>query len=215
MDWAAVPDRLWNLILLDGIGLTSQMDYDSLGEFDFTRGSGWMYSINGSNYAGKGLSNYYLSNGDTLYLRFTLAFGKDIGGASATGGLAGTLSSYCGIWINGTDTPLHQWGEAAVITEPTCSADGVQAATCMICGEHTDEVAIPALGHDYVETERVEAGPGVDGYVIYQCTRCMESYVETIPAENPPAPPEEPDPGDLPDPEPDPEVEPDPESGGE
>ena len=35
-----------------------------------------MYSVNGSYAAGKGMSEYHLNDGDTLYLRFTLAYGK-------------------------------------------------------------------------------------------------------------------------------------------
>ena len=35
------------------------------------------------------------------YFRFTLSYGKDIGGYDSTGGGYGSLSSYCGLWING------------------------------------------------------------------------------------------------------------------
>ena len=70
-DYAAVLDNLWQKILDDKLTLTHQTYNDSLGEFDYTQGSGWVYSIGGDTYAGKGLSNYYLNDGDTLYLRFT------------------------------------------------------------------------------------------------------------------------------------------------
>ena len=49
-----VPERLWTTVERDGIGImydgagNVKRSSDSLGEFDFTRGSGWMYSINGS-----------------------------------------------------------------------------------------------------------------------------------------------------------------------
>ena len=48
---------------------------------DFTANSGWMYSINGTLFPGKGLSAYNLSDGDVLYIRYTVAEGKDIGGS--------------------------------------------------------------------------------------------------------------------------------------
>lgn len=52
---------------------------DSLGEFDFTNGSGWMYSVNG-NYPNVGFSDYIFKEGDEVRIRFTLAYGADIGG---------------------------------------------------------------------------------------------------------------------------------------
>ena len=99
-------------------------DGNTLGEFSTTQGSGWMYSVGGETYAGKGLSTYYLSNGDTLYLRFTLAYGKDIGGYSATAGSFGLLESYCGRWINGTYLDEHRWGEPQQTIAPDCTHPG-------------------------------------------------------------------------------------------
>lgn len=51
-----------------------------MGEFDFTRGSGWMYAIDGDVYPGRSMSLYPVRPDMTIYLRFTLAYGKDIGG---------------------------------------------------------------------------------------------------------------------------------------
>lgn len=70
----------------------------SLGEFDYTEGSGWMYSINGTLYPGRALSAWYLRDGDILTLRFTLAWGKDLG-LTYTG--AGQLPTYGKIWQRG------------------------------------------------------------------------------------------------------------------
>ena len=44
MDYPAIPENLWSKILQDGLTLTGQTDNNSLGEFDYTQGSGWMYS---------------------------------------------------------------------------------------------------------------------------------------------------------------------------
>lgn len=57
---------------------------DSLGEFDFSYGSGWMYQVNGI-YPNYGFSDCYLQDGDELRVRFTLHYGADIGGAMAKG----------------------------------------------------------------------------------------------------------------------------------
>ena len=181
MDYPDIPENLWDKVLQDGLTLTGQHYNDSLGEFDFTQGSGWMYSVGGTVYAGKGLSNYFLSNGDTLYLRFTLAYGKDIGGYSATGGNFGKLPSYCGKWINDTYVDMHRWGESTVTKEPTCTEPGEMSSSCSVCGDKKDSEQIPALGHSYKEIERLEPANGADGHILYECEHCKEQKKETIP----------------------------------
>ena len=140
---ANVPEHLWELILRDGITTNDNYDRDSIGEFDYTQGSGWMYSINGTLYEGTGMSGYKVRNGITIYVRFTLSYGKDIGGYDSTGGGYGSLSSYCGLWING----------------------GYQA-----------------LGHDFVETDRLEPTETENGYIHYICSRCHEEKTDILPA---------------------------------
>lgn len=140
---ANVPEHLWELILRDGITTNDNYDRDSIGEFDYTQGSGWMYSINGTLYEGTGVSGYKVRNGITIYVRFTLSYGKDIGGYDSTGGGYGSLSSYCGLWING----------------------GYQA-----------------LGHDFVETDRLEPTETEDGYIHYRCSKCHEEKTDILPA---------------------------------
>jgi hypothetical protein len=191
MDYPDIPENLWEKVLQDNLTLTGQSYSDSLGEFDFTQGSGWMYSVGGTVYAGKGLSNYFLSNGDTLYLRFTLAYGKDIGGFSSTGGSYGVLPTYCGKWINDTYIDMHQWGETTVTKEPTCTQEGEMSCVCAVCGDKKDSVAIPALEHSYREVSRTEPADGNDGFVRYECEHCKEEKKETIPwKEEPTIPPE-------------------------
>lgn len=152
---ANVPEHLWELILRDGITTNDNYDRDSIGEFDYTQGSGWMYSINGTLYEGTGMSGYKVRNGITIYVRFTLAYGKDIGGYDSTGGGYGALSSYCGLWING----------------------GYQA-----------------LGHDFVETDRLEPTETENGYIHYICSRCHEEKTDILPATGGGTKPTEPDP---------------------
>ena len=52
---------------------------DSLGEFDFTNNSGWMYQVNGV-YMNSGISTYYPADGDVVRIRFSLYGGADVGG---------------------------------------------------------------------------------------------------------------------------------------
>lgn len=82
----AIPEDLWILVEQNSTR-SNRDDYDlhSLGEFDFANGAGWMYSINGD-YPNYGFSDAYFLDGDVVRIRFTLHYGKDIGGYSSLGG---------------------------------------------------------------------------------------------------------------------------------
>ena len=175
-----VPPELWELVLRDGITVTSPSNGDSLGERDYTAGSGWMYSINGALYPGKGMSEYNLSDGDVLYLRFTIAYGKDIGGSGAGGN--GALESYCGIWTDGGYIELeHEYAEIER-REPTASEDGYVIYECSLCKKTYTEI-LPATGgeheHEYYETGRAEPTEDADGYIEYTCD-CGDVYFEPL-----------------------------------
>ena len=98
-----------------------------------------MYSVNGSYAAGKGMSEYHLNDGDTLYLRFTLAYGKDIGGSEASGGTEGSLSGYCGTWINGSYHAKDHKYEETDRKDPEPGVAGYIKYTCKICGDEKTE----------------------------------------------------------------------------
>ena len=54
-----------------------------IGEFVYTNGSGWMYSLNGA-FTQRDLSSVRLAPGDTLRLIYSLWYGADVGGAEPT-----------------------------------------------------------------------------------------------------------------------------------
>lgn len=81
-------------LLFDENGYESLSD---LGEFDFCQGSGWMYSINDL-YSSYGFNKAYVQDGDVVRIRFTLAYGKDIGGYETMAGTYGVLKSYGKEW---------------------------------------------------------------------------------------------------------------------
>lgn len=87
----SVDPELMALILADGMDSTGvgyepkPSSMDSLGEFDFYRWSGWMFSYNGK-YPGYGMNVCKPQDGAVIRVRFTLAMGKDIGGFSASAG---------------------------------------------------------------------------------------------------------------------------------
>ena len=152
---ANVPEHLWELILRDGITTNDNYDRDSIGEFDYTQGSGWMYSINGTLYEGTGMSGYKVRNAITIYVRFTLSYGKDIGGYDSTGGGYGSLSSYCGLWINGGYQALGHDFEETDRLEPTETEDGYIHYRCSKCHEEKTDI-LPATGGG---TEPIEPAP--------------------------------------------------------
>lgn len=92
-----IDSELMELIMADGMdengaGLDPQpYSMDSLGEFDFYRWSGWMYSYNGS-YPGYGMNVCKPQDGSVIRVRYTLAMGKDIGGYSSANGSYGVSS---------------------------------------------------------------------------------------------------------------------------
>lgn len=92
-----IDPELMELIMADGMdengaGLDPQpFSMDSLGEFDFYRWSGWMYSYNGS-YPGYGFNVCKPQDGSVIRVRYTLAMGKDIGGYSSANGNYGVSS---------------------------------------------------------------------------------------------------------------------------
>lgn len=80
-----IPDDLLQKLNENGIEVYMDgFDRQSLGDFDFTHQSGWMYQVNGV-YPNYSFSDCYLQDGDVMRIRFTLAYGSDIGGSSVMG----------------------------------------------------------------------------------------------------------------------------------
>lgn len=99
-----IDDALREEILEDGLQFhlipeTGEYvyDMDSLSQLDFCQGSGWTYSINGE-YMEYGMSEYHPKDGDALLLRYTLAYGKDIGAYSSYSGTYGIKEQYENIY---------------------------------------------------------------------------------------------------------------------
>lgn len=76
----------------------------------------------------------------------------------------------CGV---STNTEPHEWDGGKVVTEATCTTDGVIAYTCEICSYVREEV-YAAGGHTY---DIVVTAPTctADGYTTYTCV-CGDSY---------------------------------------
>ena len=93
----SIDPELMELIVADGMDAQgagydpAPASEDRLGEFDFYRWSGWMFSVNGS-YPGISMASYAPQDGAVLRVRFTLAMGKDIGAYDGSGGSYGESS---------------------------------------------------------------------------------------------------------------------------
>lgn len=95
-----IDETLKNEILEDGLQFNVNpetgeyiYDMDSLGTLDFCQGSGWTYSVNGE-YKECGMSEYIPADEDEISVRYTLAYGKDIGAYSSSGGVYGIKEQY-------------------------------------------------------------------------------------------------------------------------
>lgn len=64
---------------------------------------------------------------------------------------------------------------------PTCEAADYNYYRCTLCGETELIKEYPALGHDYVSKITSPATATTDGVMTFTCTRCGDSYTETIP----------------------------------
>lgn len=81
-DGSAIPQILKDKL---GSGLHGRTDEETLGEFDYASGSGWMISVNNV-FTNVGFSDIYPTDGDVLRAQFTLALGADLGGGYSAGG---------------------------------------------------------------------------------------------------------------------------------
>ena len=201
MDYPAIPENLWAKVLADGLTLTGLQDSNSLGEFDYTRGSGWMYAIDGDIYPGRSMSLYPVQPGMTIYLRFTLAWGKDIGGFVDDGASYGSLSSYCRMWVNGNldgQELAHDYQETDR-QEPTATEDGYIEYMCSRCHE-TKRETLPATGEEtdptVPSTEPTEPEPSTEPTEPEPdpSTEPEQTEPETEPEESQDPEPEGPDP---------------------
>ena len=114
---------LWRCIYRNGLNKSGGSG-GSYGEHDYTNGSGWLYSLNGTYYPGLSMSEYSLENGDVLTLRYTLAYGWDVGGGTDS---YGNTVGYCVTALNGTYYINHRM-------ETVTKEDGSTRYVCRCCG---------------------------------------------------------------------------------
>ena len=80
----SIPGYLRRKLDEKNTAIDARSDPNSLGEFDYTSASGWMY-CHKNTFPNVGFSGCYLSDGDVVRVQFTLAYGMDVGGGYAMG----------------------------------------------------------------------------------------------------------------------------------
>lgn len=150
---------LWRCLYRNGLNKSAGSG-STFGEFDYTSGSGWMYSIAGSYYPGQSMSAVRLKDKDVLTLRYTLAYGWDIGGGSDN---YGNVVGYCVEGRNGTIYVNHRWETAE-------DPDGSVRYVCRCCGMVQD---CPHAHMTYKDLE--------DGTHILLCEDCQAVIGDPLP----------------------------------
>ena len=90
--------------------------------------------------------------------------------------------SVCGVLLKTETIPLIDHKKEAVVTEPTCTAEGYTTYYCA-CGVNYIGAITPALGHDLVVHEGQAPTCTEVGWAEYvTCTRCDHSTYQEIPA---------------------------------
>jgi hypothetical protein len=89
---------LWRCYYRNGLN-KSGTSGGTYGEFDYTSGSGWLFSLDGVYYPGLSMCQYSLEDGDVLTLRYSLAYGWDVGGGTQG---YGNPAGYCVTGLNGS-----------------------------------------------------------------------------------------------------------------
>lgn len=184
---------LWRCLYRNGLNKSAGSG-SRIGEFDYTSGSGWMYSLDGTYYPGQSMSAVYLKDGDVLTLRYTLAYGWDIGGGSDN---YGNIVGYCVTAINRDITPRHQMEE---VEDP----DGSIHYVCHCCGliedcthEHTTykdledgthilfcEDCKTAIGDPQLHNWIYAAGDTEDNHVCAECGATEQHFWKEVEGTN-------------------------------
>ncbi len=72
----------------------------------------------------------------------------------------------------------HSWGEWVTTADPTCTATGIQTATCSLCGD-TKTQPIAATGHTYTYTETAITCANCDYSATYTLSTIAEAKAYT------------------------------------
>ena len=132
----------------------------------------------GGSYYGGHAWGEWSSAGNGTHTRSCTNYCREVDTANCTGGTATcsakAVCEVCGEEYGEKDSNNHDLEQHAA-KAPTCTEIGWNAyETCSRC-DHTTYAELPALNHDY-QAVTVEPTCETDGYTIFTCSRCKDSY---------------------------------------
>lgn len=132
----------------------------------------------GGSYYGGHAWGEWSSAGNGTHTRSCTNYCREVDTANCTGGTATcsakAVCEVCGGEYGEKDPNNHDLEQHAA-KAPTCTEIGWNAyETCSRC-DHTTYAELPALNHDY-QAVTVEPTCETDGYTIFTCSRCKDSY---------------------------------------
>ena len=68
------------------------------------------------------------------------------------------------------------------VVKPTCTERGYTEHICRVCADSYKDDYTPALGHDHISQITKQVACETDGEKTFTCTRCGDTYTESIPA---------------------------------
>ena len=184
----SVPQALREKLEEKGFDIQPRTDETSLGEFDYTSGSGWMYCLKNV-FPNVGFADSYLSEGDVVRVQFTLALGSDIGGgyAMGTGGSAGYYEVANKDALTRRVAAINAEIEAnPYYLEQNCLTKAYDAAMDVLTALYVSQADVdaaladlpdPPVGHQLTAVEKVPATcetAGVEAY--WKCSVCGKLF---------------------------------------
>ena len=132
----------------------------------------------GGSYYGGHAWGEWSSAGNGTHTRSCTNYCREVDTANCTGGTATcsakAVCEVCGEEYGEKDSNNHDLEQHAA-KAPTCTEIGWDAyKTCSRCN-YTTYAELPALNHDY-QAVTVEPTCEADGYTIFTCSRCKDSY---------------------------------------
>ena len=184
----SIPQALREKLEEKGFDIQARTDETSLGEFDYTSGSGWMYCLKNV-FPNVGFADSYLSEGDVVRVQFTLALGSDIGGgyAMGTGGSAGYYEVANKDALTRRVAAINAEIEAnPYYLEQNCLTNAYDAAMDVLTTLYVSQADVdaaladlpdPPVGHQLTAVEKVPATcetAGVEAY--WKCSVCGKLF---------------------------------------
>ena len=184
----SIPQALQEKLEEKNFDIQTRTDETSLGEFDYTSASGWMYCLKNV-FPNVGFADSYLSEGDVVRVQFTVAYGSDIGGGFAMG--SGDSAGYFDMANKDALTRRVAAINAEIEANPyyleqNCLTKAYDAAMDVLTTLYVSQADVdaaladlpdPPVGHQLTAVEKVPATcetAGVEAY--WKCDVCGKLF---------------------------------------